>query len=85
MATFKVTVDNEIYGVYMQCKNEKEFQETFEKIKNVKGSVWSGCPVEEPGHYEDLVAAVKREHISEDEATDRANEIIKQYRDILRG
>ena len=85
MATFTVTVDNASYGVYMQCKNEKEFQETYEKIKHVKGTVWSGCPVEESGYYEDLVAAVKREHISEDEATDRANEIIKQYREILRG
>lgn len=84
MPKFSVSVDSMSYGVYLHCKDEKEFQETYEKIKHVKETVWSGCPVEEPGRYEDLVASVKREHISEDEATDRANEIINQYRDILR-
>ncbi|MNV50161.1 hypothetical protein D3C71_1421540 [compost metagenome] len=39
----------------MVCKTEQEFYQAWDKIKDIQGVVWCGCPVDEPREFSDIV------------------------------
>lgn len=44
------------------CKNEEEFMEAWDKIKEISGVSWCGCPWELDGKYGDVVVTIKKEN-----------------------
>ncbi|MNQ86146.1 hypothetical protein D3C85_1013310 [compost metagenome] len=61
----------------LHCKNEEEFMEAWEKIKDIEGVVWCGCPaIEDDGKYIDMVASVHRKHF------DTNSEMFEQRKEI---
>lgn len=72
------------WAVDMTCKNEAEFRKIFNKISNVNGVEWCGCPTEEDSFYWDQIAYIPKKGMTVAELQDEARRIVKECKRALR-
>lgn len=71
------------FAVNLRCRNENEFVEAYQKIKEVNGVEWCGCPDEDNTRYMDTVAYVDKGCYSVAELKVESQLIAKECKALL--
>lgn len=73
---FKGKEEIQFVDLTLHCKTEAEFLEAWEKIKDIDGVEWVGCPDHDDESYIDMVASFKRKNF------DTNSEMYDQQREV---
>lgn len=56
------TCKDELQAVELRlvCKNETEFRTAFQRIQDIEGVDWVGCPHEDDNEYSDIIVHIRK-------------------------